>query len=138
MINRFVGRYKFLSNFYVHPVYFDGELYASSEHAYQAQKVIGPLHKLEVRTAITPAEAKRISNKVPRRENWDEIKLFIMFKVLQAKFAHPALRTLLLATRGHELVEGNRWGDTYWGVNLVTGNGENHLGKLLMQVRAEL
>jgi predicted NAD-dependent protein-ADP-ribosyltransferase YbiA (DUF1768 family) len=106
MINRFVGRYKFLSNFYVHPVYFDGELYASSEHAYQAQKVIGPLHKLEVRTAITPA--------------------------------HPALRTLLLATNGHELVEGNKHGDTFWGVDLCTNVGDNHLGKLLMQVRDEL
>lgn len=32
--------------------------------------------------------------------------------------------------------EGNTWGDKFWGV--CDGEGENHLGKLLMEVRAEL
>jgi hypothetical protein len=36
------------------------------------------------------------------------------------------------------LVEGNRWGDQFWGVDLRTGLGENHLGKILMKVRDEL
>ena len=33
---------------------------------------------------------------------------------------------------------GNTWGDTCWGVDLRTGQGENHLGRILMKVREEL
>lgn len=44
----------------------------------------------------------------------------------------------MIATGGEDLVEGNRWNDKFWGVCLKTGRGENWLGKLLMQVRAEL
>lgn len=49
------------------------------------------------------------------------------------KFAEPGLQAKLLETGNEELVEGNYWGDTFWGV--CRGRGENHLGKLLMKVR---
>ena len=48
------------------------------------------------------------------------------------------LGRLLLATGKSELIEGNSWNDTFWGVNLKTGEGRNELGKALMKVRAEL
>jgi predicted NAD-dependent protein-ADP-ribosyltransferase YbiA (DUF1768 family) len=43
---------------------------------------------------------------------------------------------MLKATGDEELVEGNWWNDTFWGV--CNGVGENNLGKLLMKIRAEL
>ncbi len=49
---------------------------------------------------------------------------------------HFDLREKLLATGDRKLVEGNTWGDTFWGV--CRGNGKNHLGKILMKIRAEL
>lgn len=42
----------------------------------------------------------------------------------------------LLATRDRMLIEGNDWGDTFWG--MVDGEGENNLGKILMRVREEI
>ncbi len=42
----------------------------------------------------------------------------------------------LLATGSAELIEGNDWGDDYWG--RATPQGKNHLGVVLMQVREEL
>ena len=42
----------------------------------------------------------------------------------------------LLTTGDAKIVEGNTWGDTFWGV--CGGVGENHLGKVLMRIRAEL
>ena len=59
-----------------------------------------------------------------------------MLTGLRKKFADPELRNLLLATGDEELIEGNYWGDTYWGV--CNGVGQNKLGKLLMQVREEI
>ncbi|CAM0109837.1 hypothetical protein VPH166E361_0119 [Vibrio phage 166E36-1] len=59
---------------------------------------------------------------------------------LRYKFSdtNPSLRSKLLDTSDVELVEGNWWGDKYWGVCLKTGEGENNLGKLLMKVREDL
>ena len=36
------------------------------------------------------------------------------------------------------LEEGNTWHDTFWGVDAKTGEGLNHLGRILMKVRDEL
>ena len=56
--------------------------------------------------------------------------------LLLQKFFIPELREKLLATGNEELIEGNWWGDTYWGV--CKGKGENNLGKSLMKIRTEL
>jgi predicted NAD-dependent protein-ADP-ribosyltransferase YbiA (DUF1768 family) len=61
-----------------------------------------------------------------------------MLKLVRRKFKNSKLREQLLATGGQELLEGNWWGDTWWGVDIDTGKGENHLGKILMQIRNEL
>ena len=57
-----------------------------------------------------------------------------MASLLFAKFAQPELRKLLCETGDADLVEGNTWGDKFWGV--CEGKGKNMLGLLLMQVRA--
>jgi len=60
-----------------------------------------------------------------------------MHGLLQQKFKHGSpLADLLLKTGTQDLVEGNTWGDTFWGV--CRGKGKNHLGRLLMLVRQEL
>jgi len=57
--------------------------------------------------------------------------------MLRLKFTkHESLKEKLLATGDEELVEGNDWNDRVWGK--VDGVGENHLGRLLMKIRAEL
>ena len=54
---------------------------------------------------------------------------------LRAKFADEQLRALLLSTGDARLVENNKH-DSYWGIG--DGHGANHLGRLLMKLRAEL
>ena len=46
------------------------------------------------------------------------------------------LAGLLLSTGNAELIEGNWWNDTFWGI--CRGKGENHLGKILMNIRNQL
>ena len=57
-------------------------------------------------------------------------------QLLRSKFSDPELAEALLATGDAELVEGNTWGDPFWGV--YKGKGENMLGRLLMEVRGEI
>ena len=60
-----------------------------------------------------------------------------MYWLLKRKFAKGMpLANLLLETANDQLIEGNNWGDTEWGV--CKGVGKNMLGKLLMQIRDEL
>jgi predicted NAD-dependent protein-ADP-ribosyltransferase YbiA (DUF1768 family) len=58
--------------------------------------------------------------------------------LLRQKFTDPGLRARLLATGTALLREGNWWRDTFWGVDQRTGAGQNHLGRLLMEIRDEL
>lgn len=136
-IEEFRGEYRWLSNFWYSPVELDGVIYPSTEHAYQAAKTHDPAWREKIRNASDFKQAKHLGYKVPLREDWEQIKLDVMHKLLKQKFKPGSdLADKLLATKGRKLVEGNTWGDTYWGV--CRGKGENHLGKLLMRVRDEL
>ncbi len=134
-IDHFVGGHRWLSNFWLVPVMFEGHQYRSVEHAYVAAKTTDPAIREQVRLIETPGAAKRFGRKIELRPDWETVKLGVMEIMLRSKFRQERLRLLLLSTGDAELVEGNTWGDTFWGV--CDGVGENHLGKLLMKLRAE-
>ncbi|KKN90113.1 hypothetical protein LCGC14_0232290 [marine sediment metagenome] len=136
MIDSFNDKHRFLSNFSVSHVKLGGITYPTVEHAYQAAKTLDKTERLRIQRAAGPGRAKRLGRGVTLRPDWEGTKLRIMLNLLRQKFQFPKLRDLLLATENQELIEGNHWGDTFWGV--CQGEGENHLGKLLMQVRDEL
>lgn len=137
MIRSFTGEHRFLSNFFPSPVLVDGVIYPTVEHAYQAAKSRDPDHVRRILADPNPARAKRVGRAALLRPNWDAIKLDVMRLLVTAKFARGSvLANQLVLTDPHELVEGNSWGDTYWGV--CRGVGANHLGMILMVVRAAL
>ena len=136
MIDSFDGEYRFLSNFHFARVEYEGVYYRSVEHAYQAAKCADPDHRKTFERMHSPAMAKRAGRKVELRSDWEDVKERVMLDLLRQKFDYNDLRDALLATGDEELVEGNWWGDTYWGV--CRGVGENRLGRLLMQVREEI
>jgi len=120
---------------------YDGMLYSSVEHAYQSAKVSDPVIKSLIRDCPTPADAKDFieMHHIKPEPGWTiEKKLLIMEQLLVLKFggSDPLLTRALMATGDAELIEGNNWNDTFWGV--CNNTGENNLGKLLMKVRAEL
>lgn len=134
-IDSFRGKYHFLSNFYVAPVYVYGIEYPNAEAAFQAQKCVLP-EEAEAFKTMSPQMAKRYGRMVQLKPNWEQIKDSVMLNVVRAKFKNPELKDLLLNTGTAELIEGNSWGDTYWGV--CNGNGKNRLGEILMTVRTEV
>jgi ribA/ribD-fused uncharacterized protein len=137
MIDSFSGKYRFLSNFYPCWVKFKGDDYPSVEHAYQAAKTLDEQLRLMFQEPVmTAGEAKKAGRRLKVREDWEKVKRGVMSIILREKFKQPKFKELLLATGDEELVEGNWWGDTYWGV--CNSRGENHLGKLLMEIRDEL
>lgn len=135
-ISKFDGDNKFLSNFYMFPMRFDGVAYESSEHAYQAQKTFNMEEVEKIKNAKTPGAAKRLARTAKLRDDWEDVKVDIMRDILWAKFSIPYLSKLLLDTGNSFLIEGNTWGDTFWG--MCDGKGRNILGKLLMEIREEM
>lgn len=136
VISEFSGKYDFLSNFSKSKIKYEGITYPTVEHAFQAAKSLNNLKRLEIASAPTPGQAKRIGRRVNLRPDWEEVKIDIMRDCLRLKFEIPELREALLNTDNAELIEGNWWGDKFWG--MCNGIGENNLGKLLMEVRDEI
>lgn len=135
-IDRFRGRYWFLSNFYWVDVKYKGILYKTAEHVYQAEKAMSNVDREWIRGSASPGIAKKRGREIAVWADWDVAKLKIMEEIIEAKFKNERLAELLFATGDRELVEGNHWGDTFWGV--CRGEGDNHLGRILMKVREGL
>jgi ribA/ribD-fused uncharacterized protein len=137
LIPSFTGQYRFLSNFWPVSIAFDGETYSSVEHAYQAAKTLDLVMRAWVRDQGTPAAARRLGGTLDLRPGWAAVRIEIMRDLLRRKFKDFRLREALLATGDSFLVEGNAWDDRFWGQSPI-GRGQNHLGRLLMEVRAEI
>jgi len=147
MIDGFRGRYAFLSNFYLYSIEYQGLSYPSVEHFYVAMKVDSDqiisgryYTKADFKEMISkikdPGLVKKIGRLVKLRKDWHSKKLEYMNWAVREKFKDESLKELLLLTGDQEIIEGNSWNDTFWGV--CKGVGENHLGKILMEVINEL
>ena len=135
MIDRFMHEFAFLSNYArILP-----ESPVTVEHLYQAAKAACPEDAARIMSAETPGDAKKMARKIKKVDNWNEIKLHIMFNLLLYKFSFAENTQKLLATGDEELCEGNIWHDNFWGnctcEHCADKIGQNHLGKLLMKVR---
>ena len=130
--------YGCFSNFAAYPIQLDGETWPTTEHYFQAQKFLDPHLQQAIRQAKSPMIAARLGRdrKKPLRSDWESVKVEIMRTAVRAKFTqHEGLRTNLLATGDAVIVEHTER-DSYWGDG-GDGSGQNILGQILMEVRAE-
>lgn len=138
-ITSFRGEYYFLSNFYPSKFVFQGFEWKTAEHAYQAMKCIDEKFWKEMEYGdLTAGQAKKMGQKLELPEHWNESKLYTMRNIVTQKFEqNKDLMERLDDTKGFELVEGNSWGDTFWGQSPI-GVGRNELGKILMSIRDDI
>lgn len=149
VVPRFDGEYFFLSNFYESEFTWRNWTFPTGEHAFQAAKTFFTTEatKLDtlssqfekIRTAPTPAKAKYFGRSVPLDvKTWDDVKVQYMREIVHARFAGTqGLAGQLINTGAMLLVEGNDWGDSFWGRCLKDGKmvGLNTLGTILMEER---
>jgi ribA/ribD-fused uncharacterized protein len=151
-IDAFSGKYRFLSNFYPAVVRVEDMFYTSVEHGYQCAKINDIEIKRMVSEIVRPGDVKVYVHQLLldqpelKRSDWQDISLPTMEFFLCQKFQQNLFSKLLEDTGTRELVEGNTWHDNFYG-DCRCGNkhgghedclqaGENHLGRLLMQIRA--
>jgi N-glycosidase YbiA len=137
IIGVFKDEFFFLSNMYLIDIVYNGIQFNSVEQAYQYHKTASSKEQMKILKCTDPKATKKVAKTFKYvREDWKDVRLNIMYNLLWIKFNDPLLKEALLLTKGYELVEGNWWGDEFWGV--CNGVGENYLGKLLMKVRNEI
>lgn len=141
-IVKFEGSNFFLSNFYECRVKIGNLTFGSTEAAFQGSKykaaLIDQKEQFEFLKAMidaTPSQSKKLGKNIKiDLDKWESIKVRCMREVVKAKFdQHDDLRLKLIETGASLLVEGNTWGDVYWG--RCNGRGMNILGSILMELR---
>ncbi len=136
----------YLSNFSAFRLRWEGRTFPTSEHAYQWSKFPmltrgeGDIWlRDKIQNAPSAHEAFKLAeaHKASRHQDWDDRKLTVMMRILHAKVdQHEYVRRKLLETGDRELIE-NSWRDDFWGWG-PNRDGQNMLGTLWMEVRAEL
>ena len=164
-VDSFRYKYACFSNFSNHKVNYKGLTYENSEAAFQAQKFEDENVK-QLFKSLDPSKVKALGrskviflntegeyykNKLPSdigqrsnkftkhtmRSDWDKIRVEEMYQIVKNKYEQNSdIKEVLLSTGERELIEGNTWGDRFWGQ--VDKTGLNYLGRILMQIRYEL
>jgi len=137
-IDEFQDEYRWLSNFAPVLVSLDGRLYPSVEHAYMSAKSDDPDWKEFCQNTEKPGKVKRASKDIVLPSDWETRKVEVMEELIDQKYDVEPYRSQLLETGNMNIQEGNRWHDTFWGVDINTGEGQNVLGKLIMEKRERL
>lgn len=139
IIKEFQNEYRWLSNFSPCKIILDDVEYPSVEHAYMSAKSNDEEWKKYCSDVNnTAGQVKKQSRRVKLVDNWDLIKIDVMKQCLIQKFNQEPYKTKLIETGDLHIQEGNRWNDKFWGVCLKTNQGQNHLGKLIMEIRNNL
>lgn len=136
--------YIYFSPYTAHAIELNGVVYPTVEHAYQCQRYTDQKIIAEIISARSPMMAWQTSCKykhlqIPEFKN-DDYKLKVMKQLMRLKMEqHEEVRNALIDSGDLEIVKHIVTfppGDGFWddGVN---GEGQNHIGKMWMEMREE-
>ena len=134
-INSFKGEYDFLSNRYPCRILWEGQEFHSAETAFQASKCEDEKERKGFAGCSTDKAVLKGKDLTPY-PGWEDAQISIMESILQAKFEqNPALMQKLVETGNRILLNGNNKQETFWGIDPYSWIGENHLGRIIMNIR---
>lgn len=135
VINQFKGEYDFLGNRFGCRFVWQELQYGNAEAAFQSSKCVDESERKVYAGCSADKAALKGKDMLPF-PGWENARLDIMESILRAKFEqNPALMKKLTDTGTRILINGNNKQETYWGVDLYSWQGENHLGEILMNIR---
>ena len=135
VINQFKGEYDFLSNRFGCRFVWQGLQYGNAEAAFQSSKCMDASERKVYAGCSADKAVLRGKEQIPY-PGWETARVSIMESILQEKFEqNPALMEKLKETGNRILINGNNKQETYWGIDLYSWQGENHLGRIIMNIR---
>ncbi|MGH1427587.1 MAG: NADAR family protein [Arenicella sp.] len=123
----------------VKPFNLEGDEWASIEHYYQAMKFDNGDYREKIRRVNTPKEAEKLGKArfKKKRADWRDVETTVMTRAVYTQCrTYPEMAKKLLATGSENLVEDSQF-DYFWGCGRDR-RGENHYGRVLMNVRTKL
>lgn len=136
-IGFYEGAYYSLSNFSAHQVVYEGQMYATAEYAYQVAKFSDPVQREKIKHASSAWLAREYGQSHEgRTPNFDKvvvIKNIMRLKLQQHEDVERALRT----TGDAIILKNHPEDDGFWGTGR-DGLGQNIMGKIWMELRAEI
>lgn len=139
-ITSFKNEHRWLSNMAACEIIYGDLVFKSTEAFYQAMKTLDANERIKFQGYDGPT-SKREGRKLILRDDWHQIKDEVMKFALKKKFSQEPFKSLLINTGDAEIIEGNYWHDNYWGsctCSKCGNNGLNILGKMIMDIRANL
>lgn len=130
------SQFPFLRNGYKCSITFDGEIYPSVEHAYQASKTDLERHRDEIRDAATAKDAVDLGRSLVLRRGWNMDKLAYMEDFLRQKFSNEKLMEKM-SQLDDSPIKADMPSD-FWGTGNIDGAGQNMLGKILTKIKDEI
>ena len=137
----FSHAFDLLNNWSANAVSIWGQVFPTVEHGYHYKKFseTSPQVAAKILAAPSPWAAMQIErgHKDKRRKDWQDVKVDIMTELVRAKVSqNEDVEECLRKTGSKQIIENSPW-DTFWGIG-KDGDGQNQMGKILMQVRTEL
>lgn len=134
MVTEFKG-----DNFFLHTAklcnfQYDGFYWESIDVAFDYARVIDKSNAYRF-LGLNSCQSKLLANSLPNVENWDSIKLDVMYELNKCKFLQNRDLMDRLCSTDYYLANNNSYGDSYWGIH--NGVGKNYLGLILMLIRKE-
>lgn len=123
----------------LHSFELDGQTWPTVEHYYQAMKFDNESYRAKILNANSPEQARKLGQARFKRKRPDlkKVKNTLMTRAIYTKAkTYPIVATRLLETLEQDLVENSQF-DYYWGCGR-DHRGDNHYGKVLMNVRNKL
>ena len=125
-----------LRNEFPAPIALSNRTYPTVAHAYWALAVADEQRQVEILGAERPYDAQKLAEDSPLRDDWSQVRVAVMTRLLRAKFQqHPEFAETLMATGATRLIY-TEIGSTFWGQRGL--EGRNWMGRLLELVRSEL
>jgi len=139
IVKIFADDFSFLSNSYPSSFIVDGITFLSVEQYYHFMKTTDKKQQQEMLNTDNPDTLFKLGRKCILKKDWTDLRLKIMKKGITSKFVqNKQIQTKLITTKGYLLENGNITGDLFWGVNILTGKGDNNLGIILMNIRDKM
>ena len=148
-IEEFTGEYQCLSRDWPIPIEFEGFIYPTLQHAYEASKTFDNQYlRKKIRNMPTPAQARQcaqteIEAKGLLRKDWNKERFVILTSLIRQKFFFKEilLTQKLIQTEDAFLIDCNAWGDQFLDQKKNPAGhlvGSNYSGQIHMDTRKQL
>lgn len=139
-ITDFSNQYSFLNNDHICLVHYDGLLYASVTHAFQAARTLSESTREQISKIHDIETMYELVENIEDPPEWNKNRVRIMEILIRDKFRRNHILRQRLSETGTAQLQNSYQesspSNLFWGT--INDRGDNTIGKILMKVRSDI